>query len=94
MPGLYEAMRAMPGVVRGTKRLPASIFTFRRMRGGGGWSKKLKKEGSNDATRINRVTVWMQHTSLPRKNKAVKREDVVTTEAIIPMAHQSSVQYV
>lgn len=46
MQRLYEAMRAMPGVVRGTKRLPASIFTFRRMRGGGGWSKKLKKKGA------------------------------------------------
>lgn len=37
------------------------------------------------------VTAWMQHTSLPLTNKAVKRENAVTKEAIITMAHQSSV---
>lgn len=61
-----------------------SIFTFRRTRdggGGGGWRRVRKEEGESerdDATRINRVTVWMQHTSLPRTNKAGKRENVVT----------------
>lgn len=54
-------------------------------------SKKKKREERDDATRINRVTVWMQHTSLPLTNKAVKRENVVTNEAIFTTAHQSSV---
>lgn len=40
---------------------------------------------------VIRVTVWMQHTSLPLTDKAVKRENVVTTEAVITTAHQSSV---
>lgn len=56
--------------------------------------KKKRQRGNekrDDATRINRVTVWMQHTSLPLTNKAVKRENVVTKEAISTMAHQSSV---
>lgn len=46
--------------------------------GGGGGRKTKKKEARDDATRINRVTVWMQHTSLPLTNKAVKRENVVS----------------
>lgn len=40
---------------------------------GGRWSKKREGRG-DDATRINRVTVWMQHTSLPLTNKAVREK--------------------
>lgn len=77
MPRLYGAMRAMPGVIR-TKpcvkidcRQASSHSEEQGMKEGG---VKKKKEERNDATRINRVTVWMQHTSLPRTNKAVREK--------------------
>lgn len=35
---------------------------------------ETEEREEDDANRINRITVWMQHTSLPRTCKAVREE--------------------
>lgn len=81
MLGRYGAMTAMPGEIRRTKpRVKTNCelaSSHSEERGdGGGWRRVRKggKEERDDATRINRVTVWMQHTSLPLTNKAVREK--------------------
>lgn len=55
---------------------------------------RKREEGGDEATRIkNRVTVWMQHTSLPLTDKAVKerKRRNVKGESVVTTARQSSV---
>lgn len=56
--------------------MPVSIFTFRRTRDEGAWRRggRVRKEERDDAFRINKVTVWMQYTSLPLTDKAVREK--------------------
>ena len=73
-------MRAMPGESRRTNKphvkTDCQLASSHSEEQGdeGRWrrvSNEERERERDDATRINRVTVWMQHTSLPLTNKAV-----------------------